>query len=114
MTNDKRPTDGRVHLKINRTFSQDGPRTCNVRKVSYISYGSIGECPRMTPDKRLLPIRALRARYDVCTKTIDRWIAAGTLTAPVRIHGRRYWHEEDLEKLERASLAAGPVPSSGP
>jgi predicted DNA-binding transcriptional regulator AlpA len=66
----------------------------------------------MTNDK-LLPIRMVRARYDVCTKTIDRWIAAGTLPEPVRIRSRRYWYRHDLEKLERAGMAASdPVPST--
>jgi len=42
--------------------------------------------------KRLLPIRAMCARYgDVADKTIDRWTAAGILPAPLVINKRRYW-----------------------
>jgi DNA-binding transcriptional MerR regulator len=66
----------------------------------------------MTPDKRLLPTRALRARYGRCTKTIGRWVEQGILPPPVRINGNRYWYEHDLEKLERAGMGAAPVPST--
>ena len=55
--------------------------------------------------KRLLPIRAMCARYgDVADKTIDRWTAAGILPAPLVINKRRYWDEEELEERERANM----------
>jgi predicted site-specific integrase-resolvase len=55
--------------------------------------------------KRLLPIRAMCARYgDVADKTIDRWTAAGILPAPLVINKRRYWDEEELEQRERANM----------
>jgi DNA-binding transcriptional MerR regulator len=60
----------------------------------------------MSTENRLLPARAVRARYDVCAKTIDRWIEQGVLSEPVRINGRRYWYEHTLEKLERASVGS--------
>jgi len=54
---------------------------------------------------RLLPIRAMCARYgDVADKTIDRWTAAGILPAPLVINKRRYWDEEELEQRERANM----------
>jgi hypothetical protein len=28
---------------------------------------------------------------DVCTRTLDRWVAAGILPEPERINGRKYW-----------------------
>jgi hypothetical protein len=55
--------------------------------------------------KRLLPIRAMCARYgDVADKTIDRWTAAGILPAPLVINRRRYWDEQELEQRERANM----------
>jgi hypothetical protein len=55
--------------------------------------------------KRLLPIRAMCARYgDVADKTIDRWTAAGILPPPLVINRRRYWDEEELERRERANM----------
>lgn len=56
--------------------------------------------------KRLLPIRAMCARYgDVAYKTIDRWTAAGILPAPLVINKRRYWDEQELEQRERANMS---------
>jgi hypothetical protein len=58
--------------------------------------------------KRLLPIKAMCARYgDVVGKTIDRWTSAGILPAPLVINGRRYWDEEELERRERANMGRG-------
>jgi len=55
--------------------------------------------------KRLLPIRAMCARYgDVADKTIDRRTAAGILPAPLVINKRRYWDESELEQRERANM----------
>ena len=60
--------------------------------------------------KRLLPIRAMCARYgDVADKTIDRWTAAGILPAPLVINKRRYWDEEELEERERANMGRNPA-----
>jgi DNA-binding transcriptional MerR regulator len=55
--------------------------------------------------KRLLPIRAMCARYgDVADRTIDRWTARGILPAPLVINKRRYWDEAELEQRERANM----------
>ena len=54
--------------------------------------------------KRLLPARAVATRYDICLKSLDRWLAEKLLPEPVRIRGRRYWYEDDLVKLERANM----------
>jgi predicted DNA-binding transcriptional regulator AlpA len=63
----------------------------------------------MSTETRLLRTREVRARYGgICNKTIDRWLERGTLPQPVRVNGNRYWYEHDLEKLERASMAARP------
>jgi len=55
--------------------------------------------------KRLLPIRAMCARYgDVADKTIDRWVASGILPTPLVINKRRYWDEAELEQRERTNM----------
>jgi len=55
--------------------------------------------------KRLLPIKAMCARYgDVVDRTIDRWTAAGILPEPLVINRRRYWDEEELERREREGM----------
>jgi DNA-binding transcriptional MerR regulator len=70
--------------------------------------------------KRLLPIRAMCARYgDVADKTIDRWTAAGILPPPLVINKRRYWDEEELEQRERTHMgrnrpARGDMPDNTP
>jgi DNA-binding transcriptional MerR regulator len=56
-------------------------------------------------NKKLLPTRALCERYHVVSRTIDRWEAAGVIPAPVRINGRRYWSEAELEARERSSMS---------
>jgi predicted DNA-binding transcriptional regulator AlpA len=56
--------------------------------------------------KKLLPARAVATRYGMCLKSIDRWLAGKLLPEPVRIRGRRYWYEDDLEKLERANIGS--------
>jgi DNA-binding transcriptional MerR regulator len=55
--------------------------------------------------KNFLPVRALRKRYQVSTRTIDRWVQRGVIPAPAFISGQRYWDEALLEENERASVA---------
>jgi predicted site-specific integrase-resolvase len=57
----------------------------------------------MRPEK-LLPTRSLCARYDVASRTVDRWIQAGILPPPVVINHRRYWRESELEENERSRI----------
>jgi predicted DNA-binding transcriptional regulator AlpA len=57
-------------------------------------------------NRRLLPMRDMCARYNVASRTIDRWADAGLLPAPVRMNGRRYWDESELEANERARARA--------
>jgi hypothetical protein len=35
--------------------------------------------------------RQLAHRYNVSTRTVDRWVDAGILPEPVHIRGRKYW-----------------------
>jgi hypothetical protein len=54
--------------------------------------------------KRLLPITPVCARYNVVSRTIDRWVEADILPAPLVINRRRYWDEEELERREREGM----------
>ena len=63
---------------------------------------------------RKLTSRMLCERYNVVTRTIDRWTAAGILPAPLVINGYRYWDEDEVEQFERARMGAGRTrPASG-
>jgi DNA-binding transcriptional MerR regulator len=52
-----------------------------------------------------LTTRALQERYSVTDRTIDRWLAAGILPPPMRINGRKYWDEKEIEERERERMA---------
>jgi DNA-binding transcriptional MerR regulator len=55
-------------------------------------------------NERLVPMAAMRRRYSVTDRTIDRWLASGVLPEPIRINRYRYWRLRDLEAFERNSL----------
>ena len=55
---------------------------------------------------RKLTSRALRQRYGVVDRTIDRWVATGVLPEPMRINGYRYWDEADIERRDRERALA--------
>jgi predicted DNA-binding transcriptional regulator AlpA len=55
---------------------------------------------------RKLTTRALQERYSVVDRTIDRWIQTGVLPQPMRINGRKYWDEAEIEERERERMAA--------
>jgi DNA-binding transcriptional MerR regulator len=55
---------------------------------------------------RKLTSRMLCERYNVVTRTIDRWTAAGILPQPMRINGYRYWDEDQVEQFDRLRAAA--------
>jgi DNA-binding transcriptional MerR regulator len=59
-------------------------------------------------DKRLIGIRAVRARYgDVNARTIDRWLKRQLIPPPDRrINNRRYWYEHKLDRHDRQRVAA--------
>jgi predicted site-specific integrase-resolvase len=43
-------------------------------------------------------------RYRVAVRTINRWVAAGALPPPVRIQGRDYFSEQQLDAHDAARL----------
>lgn len=60
------------------------------------------------PDRRtLLPSRAVLARFGICARSLDRWIANQSLgfPRPLMINGRRYFCLNELETWERAQAA---------
>jgi hypothetical protein len=55
---------------------------------------------------RRLRMQAMKARYDVTERTIDRWQDAGILPAPMRVNGVRYWSLRELEQCERERMSS--------
>ena len=58
--------------------------------------------------KRKLPTREVMARYGVCDRTIDRWLADPKLCFPKPkiIRKRRYWDEADLDDFDDRAEAS--------
>jgi DNA-binding transcriptional MerR regulator len=58
--------------------------------------------------KRFVTARALCQRYNIVTKTVDRWVTAGILPQPTYINNIRYWDAEQIERcdLQRESEGA--------
>jgi predicted DNA-binding transcriptional regulator AlpA len=54
--------------------------------------------------QRRLAIRHLTKRYQVCSRTIDRWLELGILPAPIVIRGRRYWSEAEIDQREAEGM----------
>ena len=50
---------------------------------------------------RKVTARVLCERYDVVTRTLDRWVESGILPEPEYINGIRYWTEAEVEERER-------------
>ena len=55
----------------------------------------------------LVPDPRVAARYQVTSRTIDRWDRRPELNFPkaIRINGRKYRHLHELETWERARVA---------
>jgi hypothetical protein len=56
----------------------------------------MSDTPKEPAAARLSTHRKVAERYDVSTKTIDRWVSAGILERPIYIRGRKY-HREGVE-----------------
>jgi hypothetical protein len=57
--------------------------------------------------RKFVSKRAVADRYDVVIRTIDRWVKAGILPVPdLVINHRDYWHEESLDRHDRAAVVA--------
>ena len=64
-----------------------------------------------TKPGRLVTARRLCERYGVVPRTIDRWLVAGLLPEPMRINTIRYWHLDEIERLDQERTGA-PADSS--
>jgi hypothetical protein len=62
-------------------------------------------------DNYLPSIKVLR-RYDVCSRTLNRWEEKPELgfPKPVRINRRRYWRLAELQAWERARIGSKSKP----
>jgi predicted DNA-binding transcriptional regulator AlpA len=50
---------------------------------------------------RKLQIRHLMDRYQVCDRTIDRWLEEKLLPEPTRINRIRYWNEAEINEFDK-------------
>ena len=56
-------------------------------------------------DDDLLPMKMVRSRYNVTSRTVERWLVAKLLPPPtLRIGDRRYWSRRTLEAFERERI----------
>jgi len=62
--------------------------------------------PKAGPWKRKLTARLLCDRYNVCSRTIDRWVQSGLLPKPMTVNRRRYWDEMEVEQRDQERMAA--------
>jgi DNA-binding transcriptional MerR regulator len=65
--------------------------------------------------KRKLTTRLLCDRYNVTSRTIDRWVEQGILPKPMFINSVRYWDEDEIDRRdqERLTEANRQAPSAG-
>ena len=64
---------------------------------------SAAQLEQPTITSRLMNSAAVRARYDVSGRSLDRWINDAQLgfPKPIMINSRRYWYEAELLAWER-------------
>jgi predicted site-specific integrase-resolvase len=50
----------------------------------------------------LISARAVRATFsNISSMTLHRWVQQGVIARPVKINGRNYWRESDVEALKQ-------------
>jgi hypothetical protein len=61
-----------------------------------------------TRNGRKLPARKVLERYDICGKTLDRWLADPKLgfPRPAVINKRRYFDEDELDAFDESKVEA--------
>ena len=60
---------------------------------------------RTRPWKRKLRARDVCVRYDIVSRTVDRWVEAGILPPPMFINTVRYWDEDELDRRDAERMA---------
>jgi hypothetical protein len=70
-----------------------------------IDPGVTGPRPPTRPAKKL-PARKVCERYDICDRTLDRWVADPTLNfpKPMIVNRRRYWDQGELDEFDRSCV----------
>jgi DNA-binding transcriptional MerR regulator len=53
------------------------------------------------PLKRKLRTQGVCERYDVVSRTVDRWVEQGVLPKPMVINNVRYWDEDELDRRDQ-------------
>lgn len=63
---------------------------------------------RSTGTAKKLPARRVCQRYDVCDRTLDRWVADPKLNfpRPMYVNKRRYFDEDELDEFDRRQVKA--------
>jgi predicted DNA-binding transcriptional regulator AlpA len=62
---------------------------------------------------KLLPAKAVSAKYGVTVRTVDRWVRDPNLNfpKPISINGRNYFEDDKLEAFDQATAAKSRVAS---
>jgi len=66
---------------------------------------------RLWRRKRKLRMQDVCARYNISSKTVDRWVGAGILSKPMYINGIRYFDEDELDQRDQERMT-GNAPSA--
>jgi DNA-binding transcriptional MerR regulator len=61
--------------------------------------------------KRKLRTQDVCARYNISSKTVDRWVETGILSKPMYINGIRYFDEDELDQRDQERMT-GDAPSA--
>lgn len=57
-----------------------------------------------TRPKRKLRTQSLCARYDITSRTVDRWVQTGILPPPMIINHVRYWDEDEIDRRDQERM----------
>jgi len=55
--------------------------------------------------KRKFRTQALCERYDITSRTVDRWVQTGILPKPMVINKIRYWDEDEIDRRDQERMA---------
>jgi hypothetical protein len=63
---------------------------------------------RLTRPAKKLPARRVCERYDICDRTLDRWLADPRLSfpKPIVINKRRYFDADELDAFDASRASA--------
>jgi hypothetical protein len=68
-----------------------------------------GTIVRRSPTRaaKKLPARKVCERYEICDRTLDRWVADPKLNfpKPMIVNKRRYFDEGELDAFDRSNVA---------